>query len=423
MPILLGCIADDFTGATDLAGTLVKHGLRTVQIIDDPHSERPPEDAEAVVVALKSRTSPVEQAVRESRSALAWLRAAGCRQFYFKYCSTFDSTADGNIGPVAEALMDALGADFTIACPAFPDNRRTIYQGHLFVGAQLLSESSMRHHPLTPMGDANLVRVLGAQVQRRVGLIDFGTVRQGVEAIRKRIGSLREEGVGLAVADAITNEDLETLGTASADLELLTGASGLALGLPENFRRAGLVTRGLAADALPKVGGLRAVIAGSCSAATQMQVAAMQERHPALRLDLAALQRPDVVERALAWASDHLKKEPILIYSTAAPEEVKAIQRELGGGSSALIEHTLAEIARRLVESRGVRRLIVAGGETSGAVVKALGVKRLQIGSEIAPGVPWTAATARDGGALALALKSGNFGASDFFLTAWSGLS
>jgi 3-dehydrotetronate 4-kinase len=424
MPILLGCIADDFTGATDLAGTLVKQGLRTVQIIDDPRDELPPTDADAVVVALKSRTSPVESAVKESLSALEWLRAAGCRQYYFKYCSTFDSTPKGNIGPVAEALMDAIGAAFTIACPAFPDNRRTVYQGNLFVGSELLSESSMRHHPLTPMSDANLVRVLGAQVKRRVGLIDFATVREGAAAIRKRIAWLREQGVGFAIADALANEDLETLGEASADLELLTGASGLALGLPANFRRAGMVADGIVADALPKTGGPRAVIAGSCSAATQKQVAIMQERNPALRLDLAALRSGDAVERALAWASGHIGKEPVLIYSTAAPQEVKAIQEQMGeAASSALIEKTLAEIARRLVGDLGVRRLIVAGGETSGAVVKALGVKRLQIGSEICPGVPWTAAKLeRDGGALALALKSGNFGAPDFFLTAWDRL-
>ena len=306
MSILLGCIADDFTGATDLAGTLVKQGLRTVQIIDDPHGEVPPTDADAVVIALKSRTSPVEQAVQESLSALDWLRSAGCRQYYFKYCSTFDSTPKGNIGPVAEALMDAIGAAFTIACPAFPDNRRTIYQGYLFVGSELLNESSMRHHPLTPMSDANLIRVLGAQVKRRVGLIDLATVRRGPEAVRERIASLREQGFGFAIADAIANEDLETLGEASADLELLTGASGLVLGLPANFRRAGALADGIVADALPKVGGLSAVIAGSCSAATLKQVALMQERRPALRLDLAALQRGDAVDRAMAWASANI---------------------------------------------------------------------------------------------------------------------
>jgi uncharacterized protein YgbK (DUF1537 family) len=423
MSILLGCIADDFTGATDLAGTLVKQGLRTVQFIDDPHDETPPADADAVVIALKSRTSPVENAVRESLAALDWLRAAGCRQYYFKYCSTFDSTPKGNIGPVAEALMDAIGAEFTIACPAFPDNRRTIYQGYLFVGAEPLNESSMRHHPLTPMTDANLIRVLGAQVKRRVGLIDLATVRQGAEAIRKRIALLREQKFGFAVADAITNHDLETLGEASADLKLLTGASGLVLGLPANFRRAGALSEGIVADALPKAGGPSAVIAGSCSAATLKQVALMQERRPALRLDLAALERGDAVERAVKWASDHIGEEPALIYSTAAPEEVKAIQERLGEAASALIEKTLAEIALGLVNDLGVRRMIVAGGETSGAVVKALGIKRLQIGAEICPGVPWTAARLeRDGSVLALALKSGNFGAPDFFLTAWSRL-
>jgi 3-dehydrotetronate 4-kinase len=423
MSILLGCIADDFTGATDLAGTLVKQGLRTVQIIDDPHGEPPPTNADAVVIALKSRTSPVEDAVRESLAAFDWLRSAGCRQYYFKYCSTFDSTPEGNIGPVAEALMDVLGAEFTIACPAFPDNRRTIYQGYLFVGAELLNESSMRHHPLTPMTDANLIRVLGAQVKRRVGLIDLATVRQGAEAVRKRIALLREQKFGFAIADAITNQDLETLGEASADLKLLTGASGLVLGLPANFRRVGVLAEGIAADELPPASGPSAVIAGSCSAATLKQVAVMQERRPALRIDLAALRRGDAVVRAVEWASEHIGEEPVLIYSTAAPEEVKAIQAQLGDAASALIENTLAEIARRLVNDLGVRRLIVAGGETSGAVVKALGLRRLQIGSEICHGVPWTAARIeRDASILALALKSGNFGGPDFFLTAWSRL-
>lgn len=423
MPILLGCIADDFTGATDVAGMLVKHGLRTVQMIDDPHGQPVPEGADAVVISLKFRTSPVERAIKESLSSLAWLQAAGCRQFYFKYCSTFDSTPKGNIGPVAEALMDALDTDFTIACPAFPDNRRTVYQGHLFVGPDPLNESSMRFHPLTPMTDANLIRVLGAQVKRRVGLIDFVTVRQGPAAVRERIASLREQGFGFAIADAIANKDLETLGDAGSDLELLTGGSGLAMGLPENFRRSGL-TSGNAADALPSVGGPRAIIAGSCSAATQKQVAVLRERHPALRLDLASLQTGNAVGNALEWASSRVGEEPVLIYSTAPPEEVKAVQARLGEAeSSTLIEDTLAEIAKRLVDDFGVGRLIVAGGETSGAVVKALGVKRLRIGPEICPGVPWTTAeTGRGDGMLALALKSGNFGAPDFFLTAWNRL-
>jgi 3-dehydrotetronate 4-kinase len=417
MEILLGAIADDFTGATDLAGALVKRGMRTVLVLGVP-SGSPPEEADAIVVALKSRTSPAVEAVRESLSALEWLRAAGSEQIFFKYCSTFDSTANGNIGPVAEALMDALGADFTIACPAFPDNRRTVYQGHLFVGSDLLSESGMRDHPLTPMTDSNLVRVLGAQAQRPVGLIDLATVRRGPAAVRARIAALRAEKFGFAIADAIANEDLECLGAACADLPLLTGGSGLAIGLPDNFRRKGRLPERGQADALKAVGGPRVVIAGSCSSATQGQVAAMREQYPSLKLDVEAVGSGDGVRRAIEWASRHIGDEPILIYSTADPEEVRAAQARFGD-AGARVEDALAAIARRLVDDLGARRLIVAGGETSGSVVKALGLKQLRIGPEICPGVPWTTAETVDGQTLALALKSGNFGAADFFLSAW----
>jgi 3-dehydrotetronate 4-kinase len=227
MPFL-GCIADDFTGSTDLAGMLVKHGMRTVQMIGVPQAEPCPADVDAVVIALKSRTNPAPEAVQESLAALRWLQEAKCQQFYFKYCSTFDSTPQGNIGPVAEALMDALGTDFTIACPAFPANRRTIYQGYLFVDNVLLNESGMRHHPLTPMTDANLVRVLQPQVKRRVGLVDYDTVSQGADAIRERFAALRNEGYGFAVVDTLSNQDLAEIGAACADLRLVTAGSGLA---------------------------------------------------------------------------------------------------------------------------------------------------------------------------------------------------
>jgi len=443
MSVLLGCIADDFTGGTDLAGMLVKAGMRTVQMIGVPQGPLPSgaADVDAVVIALKSRTIPVDEAVGESLAALRWLQAAGCRQFYFKYCSTFDSTPKGNIGPVAEALMDALGTDFTIACPAFPANGRTIYQGHLFVGDALLSDSGMRHHPLTPMNDANLVRVLQQQVKRAVGLADYATVARGAGAIAERFAALRAAGQGFAIVDALANDDLLAIGAACADLPLVTGGSGIALGLPQNFRRRGLLaTDGEGASAaLPATGGLRAVVSGSCSVATQGQVAAMRARHPAFNVDpLRLAQGHDVVAAALDWAAPRVAKEPVLIYATAAPEVVKEIQHQLGvARAGSMVEDALAGIARGLVEL-GVGQLIVAGGETSGAVVKALGVGGLRIGPEIDPGVPWTVAlpsTAAEqpraparpatGGArpLALALKSGNFGSGDFFLKAWSHLS
>jgi uncharacterized protein YgbK (DUF1537 family) len=424
MTVLLGCIADDFTGGTDLAGMLVKAGMRTVQMIGVP-KEPVGEDIDAVVIALKSRTCPVGEAVAESLVALSWLREAGCRQFYFKYCSTFDSTSRGNIGPVAEALMRALSSDFTIACPAFPVNGRTLYKGHLFVGDILLSDSGMRNHPLTPMTDANLVRFLQTQIEGKVGLVDVGVVRQGAEAIRARFDELKAEGCNFAVPDAITDDDLMAIGEACAELPLVTAGSGIALGLPQNFRRAGLLPEYQVADALPPTGGLRAVIAGSCSIATQGQVAAMREKHPAFPIDPFKLaQGKDVVGEALAWARGRIEKDPLLIYATATPDVIKAVQARIGTEKAGhLVENALAAIARGLV-AQGVGQLIVAGGETAGAVVKALGVAGLRIGPEIDPGVPWTAALGggKDQPPLALALKSGNFGTPDFFLKAWSKL-
>ncbi|HEX9179516.1 MAG TPA: 3-oxo-tetronate kinase [Burkholderiales bacterium] len=424
MALLLGCIADDFTGGTDLAGMLVKAGMRTVQMIGVPKGPLP-EGIDAVVIALKSRTIAPEAAVAESLEALRWLRAAGCRQFYFKYCSTFDSTPAGNIGPVAEALMAELNTGFSIACPAFPANGRTLYKGHLFVGDVLLSDSGMRHHPLTPMTDANLVRVLQQQVKGRVGLVDQATVSRGEAAIRERFAALQMDGCNLAVVDAVSDPDLMTIGAACADMPLVTAGSGIALGLPQNFRRAGLLAGDIAADALPGTGGRRAVVAGSCSIATQGQVAAMRARHPAFNVDPFHLARgDDVVGAAIDWAKTHLDAGPVLVYATASPESVKVVQAQLGTETAgSLVEDALAAIARRLV-GLGVGQMIVAGGETSGAVVKALGIRGLRIGPEIDPGVPWTTAiTATDGERpLALALKSGNFGTPDFFLKAWSRL-
>jgi len=424
MPALLGCIADDLTGGTDLAGILVKNGMRTVQVIGVPEGPWP-EDADAVVVALKSRTSPALDAVTESLAALRWLQAAGCLQFYFKYCSTFDSTPRGNIGPVTEALMDRLGCDFTIACPAFPATRRTIYQGCLFVGGVLLNESGMQHHPLTPMTDANLVRVLQQQSKRKVGLVDYGAVSGGAIAIAEQFAMLRREGYGLAIADAISDRDLAEVATAAADFALVTGGSGLAQGLPQNFRQRGLLSVPVATDRLLATDGFKAVIAGSCSAATRNQVDVMRARHPAFRVDPIELANGhDVVGSALEWATGRVGAAPILIYATANPEDVKATQATLGvEKSAALVEQALAAIAARLV-ALGVDQLIVAGGETSGAVLHALGVRRLTIRGEIDPGVPWTTTVLEKPKRwpLALALKSGNFGSPDFFLKAWGKL-
>ncbi len=414
--MLLGCIADDFTGATDLANMLVRAGMRTVQTIGIPGPGGIDGDPDAVVVALKSRTLPADEAIRQSLAALAWLRSQGARQVYFKYCSTFDSTADGNIGPVAEALMAALDTRFTIACPAFPVNKRTIYLGHLFVGDVLLSDSPMRDHPLTPMHDANLVRVLSRQAKARVGLVPWPVVKRGAEAIRAEFARLAAEGCGHAVVDAIEDDDLMAIGAACRDLPLVTAGSGIALGLPQNFRAQGLLPERADAAVLPRIAGKPAVLAGSCSAATRAQVAAMAATHTAVALEpLAGDDAATLAGRALAAvAADLEAARPFLIYSTADPAQVAHVQQRLGAGrAAALVEETFSILAKALV-ARGVRRLVVAGGETSGAVVQALDVHALAIGPQIDPGVPWTVSTGTP--PLALALKSGNFGAPDFFL-------
>jgi 3-dehydrotetronate 4-kinase len=419
MSLLLGCIADDFTGATDLASMLVRHGMATVQLIGVPEREVDAGDAQAVVVALKSRTIAAAEAVDQSLAALAWLQAQGARQILFKYCSTFDSTDQGNIGPVSEALLDALGADFTVACPALPENGRSVYMGHLFVGERLLSDTHMRHHPLTPMTDSNLVVVLGRQSRHPVGLVPYPVVERGPEAIRARFAELKRAGARQAIADATSERHLVDLGTAAADLALITGGSGIAMGLPSNFRRAGLLAETGAADRLPAVGGPTAALAGSCSAATLEQIERFATSGPVLALDPLALVRDGAeVERAIAWAERRLGDGPVLIRSSAPPEEVARVQAAVGRErAGAAIEAAMARIARALVE-HGVRRLVVAGGETSGAVVAALGLRGLRIGLPIDPGVPWTVSLGEPH--LALALKSGNFGAPDFFRKAFA---
>jgi uncharacterized protein YgbK (DUF1537 family) len=440
--VLLGCIADDFTGATDLAGMLVRNGMRTVQTIGVP----PPDlaiDADAVVVALKSRTNPAQAAIDESLNAHAWLRSQGAEQFYFKYCSTFDSTEQGNIGPVAEALLEATGAPLTVFCPALPVNGRRVYRGHLFVGDALLHESGMQNHPLTPMTDSSLLRVLAAQTKHRVGAVYHETICGGASAVVEALEVLSADGVRMVVVDAITDADLVVLGEACAELALVTGGSGLALGLPQNFRRQGKLAppdegsmNGLGHERALDLTQARArtvsahgaVLAGSCSLATQEQVRRMVARHASRRLDPIALSNdPDSLPQAIAWAEQALKHGPVMLYASGDAAQVGAAQDALGvARAGEVVEAAFAQIAKRLVMG-GVRDLVVAGGETSGAVVQALGVRALRIGEEIAPGVPWTEVIgelglpeqASDGaGPLRLALKSGNFGTPDFFLKA-----
>ncbi|MFM8547331.1 MAG: 3-oxo-tetronate kinase [Betaproteobacteria bacterium] len=423
--MILGVIADDFTGATDVASMLVRAGLRTIQVIGVPDGSAPAQ-ADAVVVALKSRTVPAADAVRDSLAALQWLQAGGARQFYFKYCSTFDSTDRGNIGPVTEALLEALGSDFTIACPAFPENGRTVFRGHLFVGDQLLSDSGMRNHPLTPMTDANLVRVLQSQCRGRVGLVSYETVGQGVEPLRAALEAERAKGTRIAVVDAIDNQALRTMAAACSGLPLVTAGSGVALGLPAVYEAMGLMTPDAKAAQLPAVGGSAAVLSGSCSKATNDQVAHwVAQGLPAFCVNPRALAGgDDIAAEALKWAAARVD-EPVLVYATAHPDEVRAVQTELGAERAGhLVEACLARIAQGLVQT-GARRLIVAGGETSGAVVQALGIAQLRIGAPIDPGVPWTLAQIQSPSSpqrqpLLLALKSGNFGSIDFFTKALS---
>jgi len=403
--VLLACIADDLTGATDLGVTLAREGLSVVQVngVPGPALEAP--DADALVVALKSRTNSPAEAVAWSLQSLEWLRRAGAARFYFKVCSTFDSTPRGNIGPVADALLDALGAEFALVTPAYPRNARTVYRGNLFVGEVPLAESGMRNHPLTPMTDSNLVRVLGAQTTGRVGLVGFDDVERGAPAVRARCDALEREGVRYGIVDAIRDEHLIAAGEVCAQMPLAVGGAGLAMGIARTLVQ-GAPRR--AAHVLPKVAGASVILAGSCSEATLGQVEAARGRYASLKLDPENLDVP----AALAWAKPKLGAEPVMIYTSAPPAERSARRADA-------IEHAFRDLARGLAAA-GVRRFVVAGGETSGAVTEALGVKALAIGPEIAPGVPWTASLA--GEPMLLALKSGNFGGPHFFMQAFETL-
>ncbi|AWN37173.1 3-oxo-tetronate kinase [Methylobacterium radiodurans] len=416
MTLALGCVADDYTGASDLANTLTKAGLRTVQTIGIPADDLALGAVDAVVVALKSRSIEPERAVALSRAADAWLRGRGAGHVMFKICSTFDSTDRGNIGPVLDALRADAGEAIALVTPAFPETGRSVYQGHLFVGAVPLDESPLKDHPLNPMRDANLVRVLARQSAAPVGLVDVATVARGEAAVRARLDALAAEGAGAAVADAIFETDLETLGRAALAHRVSCGASGLGLGLARALARAGAPDPAAEVLAEP-VGGLAACLAGSCSRATLEQIAAAEDRMPVLRLDPERLLAgPDGVAEAVAWAGERVGEGPVLIASSADPEAVRALQARHGVEAAGhAIEGALARLAAALVE-RGVRRLVVAGGETSGAVVDHLGLKAFRVGPEIAAGVPVLRTVA--GTPMLLALKSGNFGGRDFFARA-----
>lgn len=419
--MILGCVADDLTGATDLALMLTREGLRTVQSTGLPPTDLDVTAVDAVVVALKSRTIAAEDAVRQSLAAAEALRRLGAQRLFFKYCSTFDSTDRGNIGPVAEALLDFAGGGATIACPAFPKAGRTIYAGYLFVNGVPLNESPMKDHPLTPMHDANLVRVLQRQTSAKVGLIAYETVVAGPQAVRAALDTAA--GPAMFIVDAVADDQLRTIGAACAHLPLITGGSGVAMGLPAAYRDAGLLAALTPApQQMAAPAGRRAILAGSCSAATRGQVkAAIAAGLPHLRVDpLEVAGGAQTAHAVLQWIDRQSPEKPFLVYSSDDPDAVRAVQERLGRAQAGtIIEDLLAAVAKRLPE-RGISRLIVAGGETSGAVVQALGAEVLTIGPEIDPGVPWT--RSRGGLDMALALKSGNFGAEDFFLKAWDRL-
>ncbi|MEM6825053.1 MAG: 3-oxo-tetronate kinase [Pseudomonadota bacterium] len=417
MSVLLGAIADDFTGATDLANTLVSEGMPTIQMLGVPESNAVPDGASAVVISLKTRTKPPREATRQALEALEWLRAQGARQTMFKYCSTFDSTDRGNIGPVADALLDALGGEFALVCPAFPENGRTVYNGMLFVGDTPLSESPMKDHPITPMRDSSLRRLLEAQSRHQAGLIPLQAVRCGAAAVRSEMLALRAAGVTYGVADALTDGDLRVLAEAAVDNELITGGSGIARGLPENFHMAGAL-RVRSSPSRPRVCGRRLVLAGSCTPTTRTQISWAKEHWPCRKIEIERLGDPeDEVNSAIAWAASQPEGAPVVLYGSDDREEVARGQARFGAfRAGEMMEAAMGRIAVALHEI-GFRQLVVAGGETSASVVSALGPHALRIGPEIAPGIPWTEALGTP--PLALALKSGNFGAESFFAHAF----
>lgn len=416
MTLALGCIADDYTGASDLANMLTRCGLRTVQTIGVPDDALALSDVDAVVVSLKSRSIEASQAVARSREADKWLRARGASHVLFKICSTFDSTDAGNIGPVMDALRADSGDDVVLVTPAFPGTGRTVYQGNLFVGSVPLNESPLKDHPLNPMHDSNLVRVLARQSKSKVGLADLATVARGPDTIRARLAELAKQGIGAAVIDAVFDPELEIIGQVALDHRLSVGASGMGLGLARGLVASGKVKPASSSADQKAIGGPVACLAGSCSQATLAQIAQAEKSMPVLRLDPEKIVAGgSEAERALEWARANIGKGPVLIASSSTPDQVSALQAKHGRDAAGhAIEQTMAAISEGLVAA-GVRRLVIAGGETSGAVVDRLGIPAFLVGPEIAAGVPVLRCVGWNKGEALLALKSGNFGGPDFF--------
>lgn len=419
MTISLGCIADDFTGATDLGLLIKQAGYSVIQTIGIPDvSELPASDA--VVVALKSRTNPADEAVKETIDAYRTLSELGAEQFFFKYCSTFDSTEKGNIGPVADSLLQATGATVAVVCPAFPANGRTVYKGNLFVHDQPLSESPMRNHPLTPMRDSNLLRVLQAQSRSSIALVPLEIVEQGADRLRQCWQLAGGNGKTLMVVDAVNDNHLKIIGEAVLDHPLVTGGSALGAALVQAkiTAGAGVAERQNDYSVDMPVGG-SVVLAGSCSDATLKQITFARQNMPGLKLDIDQIAAGHFdAAKVLDWAQPFLKKTPVLIYASESAAERACRDCEVSNQIiGERIEQAMAELVPALVNA-GVRRFVVAGGETSGSVVQSLGVRYLHIADEIDPGVPWTVSN----GPLpvGLALKSGNFGGEDFFIKSLS---
>ncbi len=415
----IGIIADDLTGASDIAGFIAAEGLSVVQFAGIPPDDAPAADsADCAVISLKSRSIPADQAVRQSLDALAWLRAHGCRRFYFKYCSTFDSTPRGNIGPVTDALLDALGADFTVVCPTLPANGRTVRGGDLYVNGELLENTGMRHHPLNPMTDSHLPRLMEAQSKGKAGVVDLATVEGGAGAVRERLDALRGAGVRYAVTDSETDAQLDAIAAALDGMPLLTGGSSLGAALARRLRKTGAPLAGNAGGG--RFGGGKTVaLSGSCSAMTNAQTAFYRRYAPEFRVDIerCLADAPAYAGEAAAWTEDEAGRGEYapMVNATVPPEELRGIQERFGAEKAALaVERFFGLLAARL-RSAGFDKFVVAGGETSGAVSAALGVSAFRIGTQIAPGVSWVFDTGTE---LALAMKSGNFGDAAFFIKA-----
>lgn len=415
MSVLLGCIADDLTGASDLAMILANEGMRVIQVVGVPENDFSYHDADAVVIALKSRSIDPVLAVQQALQCYDSFQQAGVKQVFFKYCSTFDSNEKGNIGPVIDALMREMSSNVTIVCPAFPQNKRTVYKGHLFVGSQLLSNSPMRDHPLTPMTASNLKQLLLPQSHTKIANIYVEDIEKGYQNLKSVMLDSVDEPT-IYVMDALNEAHLRIIGKVCDELSLITGGSAVAMGLADNYRARGWLSPHQQSIDFQVPEGGSVILAGSCSQVTLAQIDFIKRSIPSYQLNVFDMvEKNNIVDEALAWASENLsKQQPVLFYASDTPEAVKQIQNyytELNIG--ALIERVLADIAQKL-QQKGVNKFVVAGGETSGAVIKSLNIQMLELGPSIDPGVPWmkSIGTAPP---MIVALKSGNFGSPDFF--------